>query len=122
MVYELLLVTAVVFVASFIIIPVVGEMHHRWQRHLFQVYIVGVLFGFGQLVAGGAGLAQFAIGLAVGVGQIATGYVAIGQVVLAYYGLGQIGLAKFLWSSAGRDPEAVQFFHSWWKSIRHFMQ
>jgi hypothetical protein len=82
---------------------------------------VGVLFGFGQFVAGGAVLAQFAIGLAVGVGQIATGYAAIGQVVLAYYGLGQIGLAKFLWSITGRDPEAVQFFHSWWKSVRHFM-
>ena len=46
MVYELLLVTAVVFVASFIIIPVVGEMHAPWQRHLFQVYILGVLFAY----------------------------------------------------------------------------
>jgi uncharacterized RDD family membrane protein YckC len=46
MIYESLLVTAVVFVASFIIIPVVGEMHAPWQRHLFQVYIVGVLFAY----------------------------------------------------------------------------
>jgi uncharacterized RDD family membrane protein YckC len=46
MVYELLLVTAVVFVASFIIIPVVGEMHQSWQRHLFQVYLLGVLFAY----------------------------------------------------------------------------
>ena len=46
MIYESLLVTAVIFVASFIIIPVVGEMHAPWQRHLFQVYIVGVLFAY----------------------------------------------------------------------------
>ncbi|KVW98940.1 RDD family protein [Thiobacillus denitrificans] len=46
MIYESLLVTAVVFVASFIIIPVVGEMHAAWQRHLFQFYIVGVLFAY----------------------------------------------------------------------------
>jgi uncharacterized RDD family membrane protein YckC len=46
MIYESLLVTAVVFVASFIIIPVVGEMHAPWQRHLFQVYILGILFTY----------------------------------------------------------------------------
>jgi len=46
MVYELLLATAVVFVASFIIIPVVGDMHAPWQRHLFQIYILGVLFAY----------------------------------------------------------------------------
>ncbi|MDP1646303.1 MAG: RDD family protein [Thiobacillus sp.] len=46
MIYESLLVTAVVFVASFIIIPVIGEMHAPWQRHLFQAYILGVLFAY----------------------------------------------------------------------------
>lgn len=46
MIYESLLVTAVVFGASFIIIPVVGEMHAGWQRHLFQFYITGVLFAY----------------------------------------------------------------------------
>ena len=46
MIYELLLVTAVVFVASFIIIPVVGELHAPWQRHLFQLYILGILFAY----------------------------------------------------------------------------
>lgn len=46
MVYESLLVLAVVFVASFIIIPVVGEMHAPWQRHLFQIYLLGVLFAY----------------------------------------------------------------------------
>lgn len=46
MVYESLLVAAVLFVASFIIIPVVGEMNAAWQRHLFQIYITGVLFAY----------------------------------------------------------------------------
>lgn len=46
MIYESLLVTAVVFVASFIIIPVVGEMHAPWQRHLFQFYILSVVFAY----------------------------------------------------------------------------
>lgn len=46
MVYELLLIAAVAFVAAFIIIPVVGDMQAPWQRHLFQFYIVGVLFAY----------------------------------------------------------------------------
>lgn len=46
MVYELLLVTAVVFVASFLIIPVVGDLQAPWQRLLFQIYILGVLFAY----------------------------------------------------------------------------
>ena len=46
MIYESLLVAAVLFVASFIIIPVVGEMTAAWQRHVFQLYITGVLFAY----------------------------------------------------------------------------
>jgi uncharacterized RDD family membrane protein YckC len=46
MIYESLLVVAVVFVASFLIIPVVGELKAPWQRHLFQIYILGVLFAY----------------------------------------------------------------------------
>ena len=56
-----------------------------------------------------------------GVGQIATGYVAIGQVVLAYYGLGQIGLGEFLWTMSRRDGEAVQFFLSWWDYLKQLI-
>ena len=46
MIYESLLVTAVVFVASFIVLPLVGELHAPWQRHLFQIYILVVLFAY----------------------------------------------------------------------------
>ncbi len=46
MVYESLLVTAVLFVASFVVLPVVGDLHAGWQRHLFQVYLALVLFAY----------------------------------------------------------------------------
>lgn len=46
MIYESLLVIAVLFVASFIVLPVVGELHAGWQRHLFQAYLVLVLFAY----------------------------------------------------------------------------
>lgn len=46
LVYESLLVTAVVFIASFMILPLVGELDTRWQRHLFQAYILVVVFAY----------------------------------------------------------------------------
>jgi hypothetical protein len=82
---------------------------------------VGLLFGFGQFIVGGAVLAQFAGGL-VAVGQFAAGYAALGQMVLAYYGLGQIGLAKFLWSPSRKDVEAASFFLSWWDYLKHLVR
>jgi hypothetical protein len=82
---------------------------------------VGLLFGFGQFIFGTVVLAQFAFGLVAGVGQFAAGYVAVGQFVLAYYGLGQIGLAKYLWSPARKDGEAVQFFLAGWEYLKHLI-
>jgi uncharacterized RDD family membrane protein YckC len=46
MIYESLLVTAVVFVASFIVLPLVGDLHAPWQRHLYQAWLVAVMFGY----------------------------------------------------------------------------
>ena len=71
---------------------------------------IGLLFGFGQFILGLTALAQFAVAALFGLGQIATGYIAVGQVVLAYYGLAQAGFAKYIWSSARKDPEAAEFF------------
>ncbi len=71
---------------------------------------IGIIFGFGQFIFAPIAIGQFAIALLFGLGQIATGYIAIGQVVLAYYGLCQAGYAAHLWSSAHKDPEAVEFF------------
>lgn len=79
---------------------------------------VGLLFGFGQFIVGLTALAQFAGALLMGVGQFASGYVAIGQIVLAKIGLAQMGLAEALWSPSRRDPEAVEFFHQLWESLR----
>ncbi len=85
---------------------------------------VGLLFGFGQFIFGFTTIAQFAVGLAVGIGQFATGYAAVGQFVLAYYGLAQLGLGEFLWTPGkhGRkDPEAMQFFLSWWEAAKNLL-
>lgn len=46
MVYESLLVAAVVFVASFTVLPLVGDLHAPWQRHLYQAWLVAVMFGY----------------------------------------------------------------------------
>jgi uncharacterized RDD family membrane protein YckC len=46
MIYESLLVAAVLFVASLPFLYLVGSAETGWQRHLFQVYILGVLFAY----------------------------------------------------------------------------
>jgi len=111
MIYESLLVTAVVFVASFIIIPVVGEMHAPWQRHLFQIYILGVLFAYfsafwlrsGQTLA----MKTWRIRLV----TVDGGTLVFRQAVLRFF-LALIGLllagAGFWWALFDRDR---QFLH-----------
>jgi uncharacterized RDD family membrane protein YckC len=46
MVYELLLVTAVLFVAALPFLYLVGNAETGWLRHLFQIYLLGVLFAY----------------------------------------------------------------------------
>ena len=46
MVYELLLVTAVLFIAALPFLYLVGNAQTGWLHHLFQVYILGVLFAY----------------------------------------------------------------------------
>jgi uncharacterized RDD family membrane protein YckC len=111
MIYEALLVTAVIFVASFIIIPVVGEMHAPWQRHLYQVYILGVLFAYfsafwmrsGQTLA----MKTWRIRLVTVDGSRLTLKQAALRFVLALLGLLLAG-AGFWWALFDRDR---QFFH-----------
>ena len=81
---------------------------------------IGILFGFGQFIVGLTGLAQFAITGIIGAGQFATGYIAIGQFALGYYALAQVGFAKYLWSTASRDPEAVEFFGQLLQGVKDF--
>ena len=111
MIYESLLVTAVVFVASFIIIPVVGEMHAAWQRHLFQFYIVGVLFAYfsafwlrsGQTLA----MKTWRIRLVQANGDPITFKQALLRFCLALFGLLLAGVG-FWWALVDRDR---QFLH-----------
>lgn len=111
MIYESLLVTAVVFVASFIMIPVVGEMHAPWQRHLFQVYILGVLFAYfsafwlrsGQTLA----MKTWRIRLIAADGGPLTFRQAALRFCLASLGLLLVG-AGFWWGLVDRDR---QFLH-----------
>lgn len=46
MVYEFLLVVAVMFVASFLVLPLAGDLHTPWQRHLYQIWLIAVMFGY----------------------------------------------------------------------------
>ena len=71
---------------------------------------MGLLFGFGQFILGPFVIAQFAFALVLGVGQISIAYIAIGQIAIGYYGLAQLGIAKYVWSTYGKDIEAIQFF------------
>ena len=111
MIYESLLVTAVVFVASFIIIPVVGDIHAPWQRHLFQVYILGILFAYfnafwlrsGQTLA----MKTWRIRLVQQSGGTLTFKQAALRFVLALLGLLLAGIG-FWWAFIDRDK---QFLH-----------
>jgi uncharacterized RDD family membrane protein YckC len=46
MIYELLLVTAVVFVASFVSVLNVVDLHVPWQMFLYRLYLLGMLFAY----------------------------------------------------------------------------
>ena len=46
MIYELLLVTAVLFVASLPFLYLVGNAETGWRHFVFQLYLAGVLFAY----------------------------------------------------------------------------
>jgi uncharacterized RDD family membrane protein YckC len=46
MIYELLLVTAVLFVASLPFLYLVGSAETGWRHFVFQLYLAGVLFAY----------------------------------------------------------------------------
>ncbi len=106
MIYESLLVTAVIFVASFILIPVVGDMRAPWQRHLLQVYILVVLFAYfrafwlrsGQTLA----MKTWRIRLVTAAGQLLSFRQAAMRYALAWLGLLVFGLG-FWWALFDRD-------------------
>ena len=111
MVYELLLVTAVVFVASFIVLPFVGELKAAWQRHFFQLWILLVLFVYfaafwlrsGQTLA----MKTWRFRLVNRDGGRISLRQAAGRFILALLGL-MLGGTGFLWALFDRDR---QFAH-----------
>ncbi|HIE05173.1 MAG TPA: zinc ribbon domain-containing protein [bacterium (Candidatus Stahlbacteria)] len=87
----------------------------------FAQFGIGVLFGLGQFMFGLFAIGQFAIAIIFGLGQFATGYLAIGQVAVGYYALCQAGFAKYIWSSAHKDPEVWIFIHRGIDQIKNFL-
>jgi hypothetical protein len=82
---------------------------------------VGILLGIGQFVCGLIVFGQVALGIIAGIGQLAVGYLAVGQFVVGIYGLGQFGWAKYLWSPYTTDMDAVARFHTIQLRIRQFL-
>jgi uncharacterized RDD family membrane protein YckC len=111
MVYELLLVTAVVFVAALPFLYMVGNAPTGWLRHVFQFYLVGVLFAYfsafwmrsGQTLA----MKTWRIRLVNPNGEPVTLKQAALRFTLALLGLLLAG-AGFWWALFDRDR---QFFH-----------
>jgi len=111
MVYELLLVTAVLFVAALPFLYLVGSAQTGWLRHVFQFYLVAVLFAYfsafwmrsGQTLA----MKTWRIRLVNPDGAPVTLKQAALRFVLALLGLLLAG-AGFWWALFDRDR---QFFH-----------
>ncbi|MEW6120224.1 MAG: RDD family protein [Pseudomonadota bacterium] len=111
LVYESLLVVAVVFVASFVALPVVGELHAPWQRHLFQGFLLFVLFAYfaafwltsGQTLA----MKTWRVRLVRADGRRLRLVDTLLRFVLACIGLALAGLG-FWWALVDRDR---QFLH-----------
>jgi hypothetical protein len=63
-----------------------------------------------QAAFGPFAIGQAAIGLIVGVGQLATGQIAIGQIAYGSYVLSQLGWGSHVIDSRAVDPAAKDFF------------
>ncbi len=111
MVYELLLVTAVVFVAALPFLYLVGNAESGWRRFVFQLYLAGVMFAYfsafwmrsGQTLA----MKTWRIRLVNPEGASLTLMQAALRFVLALFGLALAG-AGFWWALFDRDR---QFLH-----------
>jgi uncharacterized RDD family membrane protein YckC len=111
MVYESLLVTAVLFLAAFVFIPLAGDMGVAWKRHAFRIYLLGVLFGYFSLfwMRSGQTLAMktWRIRLVDRNGKLIGLKQALLRFILAFLGFGLFGLS-IVWAWFDRDR---QFLH-----------
>lgn len=111
MVYESLLVLAVLFIASLPFLYVVGDAQSGWRHFAFQVYLVGMLFAYfatfwrrsGQTLA----MKTWRIRLDGPDGERVTLKLAAQRYLLAWVGLLPAG-AGFWWALFDRDR---QFLH-----------
>jgi len=111
MIYESLLVTAVVFVAALPFLYLVGTAETGWMRHVFQLYLLGILFAYfsafwlrsGQTLA----MKTWRIRLVQVNGDTLTFKQAVLRFFLALLGLLLAG-AGFWWALFDRDR---QFLH-----------
>jgi hypothetical protein len=75
----------------------------------------------GGIALGGLGAGLFAFGgLALGyvaMGGAAIGYVAAGGLAIGYYAAGGAAIGKYVIGPLHRDPEAVEFFSSFLRSV-----
>jgi uncharacterized RDD family membrane protein YckC len=111
MIYESLLVTAVLFVASLPFLYLVGSAQTGWLRHVFQLYLAGVLFVYfstfwlrsGQTLA----MKTWRIRLVQENGDTLTFRQAVLRFFLAWFGLLLAGIGIW-WALIDRDR---QFLH-----------
>ena len=111
MIYEALLVTAVIFIAALPFLYLVGNAETGWRHLAFQLYLLGVLFAYfsafwlrsGQTLA----MKTWRIRLV----DLAGGTISLKQAALRF-ALALVGLmlagAGFWWALFGRDR---QFLH-----------
>ncbi|QJR14434.1 RDD family protein [Usitatibacter palustris] len=110
--YELLILVAVVLIATFPFLAIVGgDATFGWRRHFLQLWVLGVVGGYlvGFWTHGGQTLAMKTWRIRLvreDGGQVSTGR-AIHRYLLALLGLAAAGLG-FLWAFFDRDR---QFLH-----------
>lgn len=111
MIYELLLVVAVVFIASFLFIRLGGDAQSGWKHIVFQIFLLSVVFAYfstfwlrsGQTLA----MKTWRIKLVDRDGKLISLKRAALRFVLALAGLSLFG-ASIVWAWFDRDR---QFLH-----------
>ena len=76
---------------------------------------IGILAGLGQACTGVIAIGQVALGVIFGLGQLATGYACIAQLGFGEYVLAQKGFGSHVIDMKGVDPDARQFFLSFFR-------
>lgn len=109
--YDLLLVVALVFIATFPMLAFLGDATHGWRRHVLQAWVVLVVGAYfvGFWTRGGQTLPMktWHIRLVRRDGQAVGTARAIHRYVIALLGIAALGLG-FIWAFFDRDR---QFLH-----------